>query len=160
LIRAARISLTFAWAGLLAACAVAPRTREAQTPSGPTIAAVAERLVGTPYRFGADGDGGFDCSGLAAYAYESVGISIPRTAAEQALAARPVALRDLEPGDLLFFRIDSRRVDHVGVYVGGGRFIHAPQPGALVSYASLSDRFFRSHLVGAGRFERRRVLAR
>ena len=160
MIRAVRISLALAWIGLLAGCAATPRIHDVEVSRGTAIATVAERLVGTPYRFGADGEGGFDCSGLAVYAYESVGITIPRTAAEQALAARPVPLRDLMPGDLLFFRIDSRHVDHVGIYVGGGRFVHAPRPGALVSYASLGDRFFRRHLVSAGRFWRWRVVAR
>lgn len=117
------------------------------------MAAVAEGLVGTPYRFGGSDDRGFDCSGLAVYAYERAGITIPRTAAEQERSATPVPLPALRPGDLLFFRIRSRHVDHVGIYVGDGRFIHAPRPGALVSYGRLRrGLFFRRHLVEAGRF--------
>ncbi len=140
---------------LAAGCATAPRApqaREVGADPGRTVAVVAEGLVGTPYRFGGENDRGFDCSGLAVFAYEKVGISIPRTAAEQERSARAVPLRALLPGDLLFFRIRSRHVDHVGIYVGGGRFIHAPRAGALVSYGSLLRGFFRKHLVRAGRF--------
>ncbi len=141
-----------ALAGLLAACATAPRPRAVQAAPGPAIAAIAASLVGTPYRFGGASGEGFDCSGLALYAYEQVGIAIPRTAAEQHRAARRVPLREIRPGDLVFFRIRSRHVDHVGIYVGGGRFIHAPRSGALVSYASLRETYYRRHLVSAGRF--------
>ena len=127
------------------------RAPESGTDSGRAVAAVAEGLVGTPYRFGGSNQAGFDCSGLAVYAYERVGIAIPRTAVEQERAAQPVPMRDLLPGDLLFFRVHSRRVDHVGIYVGGGRFIHAPRSGALVSYGRLRG-FFGAHLVKGGRF--------
>ncbi len=149
-----RAALTLALAGLLAACATAPRTRAIHAATGRTIAAVAASLLGTPYRFGGADDRGFDCSGLAVYAYQRVGIVIPRSAAEQRRTARPVPLARLLPGDLVFFRIGARRVNHVGIYVGGGRFIHAPRSGALVSYASLLQGFYRRHLVGAGSFWR------
>jgi len=144
-----------ALAALAAGCATVPRAP--QTPAigadpGRAIATIAETLVGTPYRFGGTNSGGFDCSGLSVYVYERVGISIPRTAAEQERSAQPVPLRELVPGDLLFFRIRSRHVDHVGIYVGGGRFIHAPRSGALVSYGNVRRGFFRRHLVRAGRF--------
>lgn len=144
-----------ALAGLLAGCATVPRAPQAPESSpdpGGAVAGVAQGLVGTPYRFGGSDDRGFDCSGLAVYAYERVGIEIPRTAAEQERSARVVPLRHLLPGDLLFFRIRSRHIDHVGIYVGGGRFVHAPRSGALVSYGSVSRGFFRKHLVKAGRF--------
>lgn len=149
-----RTALALALAGLLAACATVPRTRGIEAAPGRAIAAVAASFIGTPYRFGGSDGRGFDCSGLAVYAYEQVGISIPRSAAEQHRAARRVSLRDLLPGDLLFFRIGSRQVDHVAIYVGGGRFVHAPRSGALVSYGSLKQGFYRRHLVSAGRFPR------
>ena len=139
---------------LASGCVTAPRNPEApetRLDSGAAVATVAQGLVGTPYRFGGSSDSGFDCSGLAVYAYERVGITIPRTAAEQERAAQPVPVQDLLPGDLLFFRLRSRRVDHVGIYVGSGRFIHAPRSGAPVSYGRLRG-FFREHLVRAGRF--------
>jgi len=141
-------------AALLAGCATVPRAPRptGSADTGRAVAAIAKDLVGTPYRFGGSDDHGFDCSGLTVYAYEKVGIAIPRTAAEQERAARPVPLRDLLPGDLLFFRIHSRRIDHVSIYVGRGRFVHAPHAGALVSYGSLHRQYFREHLAMAGRF--------
>lgn len=138
----------------LAACVTTPRAPETDIARGRAIAAVATRLIGTPYRFGGADGRGFDCSGLAVYAYGEIGIPIPRTAAEQARAAIPVALRDLLPGDLLFFHIRGRRVDHVGIFVGADRFIHAPRSGALVSYGSLRESYYRRHLASAGRFRR------
>jgi cell wall-associated NlpC family hydrolase len=153
--RARRLALALAMAALLAACASVPGVPPVeQVPATPgsEIAILAAGLVGTPYRFGGSDASGFDCSGLAVYAYEKVGIAIPRTAAEQEHAARPVPLRDLLPGDLVFFRIRSRHVNHVGIYVGGGRFIHAPRSDSVVTYASLKEGFYRKHLVRAGRF--------
>ncbi len=146
------IALTLMLAGLLAGCATTRRIPELRVEHGRTVAAAAAALVGTPYRFGGTDARGFDCSGLAVFAYERAGISIPRTAAEQKRAARPVPLEDLLPGDLVFFRIGTRRVNHVGVYVGGGRFIHAPRSNALVSYGSLLRGYYRKHIVSAGRF--------
>jgi len=127
----------------------APAQRSAQ---GEAIAAAAAALIGRPYEFGGADLGGFDCSGLALYVHERAGIAIPRTAAEQQRAARPVPLAALEPGDLVFFRLGRHGVDHVGVYSGAGRFIHAPHAGVAVSSAELRDGYFSQHLVSAGRF--------
>jgi len=119
---------------------------------GTAIARAATLMVGAPYHFGGADAAGFDCSGLALYVHETVGLAIPRTALEQQRAARPVSLTALSPGDLVFFRIRSRHVDHVGIYAGDGRFIHAPRAGLAVSYADLSRGFYAQHLVSAGRF--------
>lgn len=116
------------------------------------IAAVAASLVGKPYQFGGADAAGFDCSGLALYAHERVGLSIPRTAVAQRRAARPVPLAQLAPGDLVFFHIRARGVDHVGIYAGEGRFIHAPRAGQAVAYADLRHGFYARHLRSAGRF--------
>lgn len=149
------LALLLALGALLAGCISAPPAPPAARESaGGAVAAVAAGLVGTPYRFGGSDTRGFDCSGLAVYAYGTLGIAIPRTAAEQHRAARLIPLRDLSPGDLVFFRIRSLHVNHVGIYVGAGRFIHAPRSDALVSYASLERGFYREHLVSAGRFWR------
>jgi murein DD-endopeptidase len=137
----------------LAGCASSPRppSPPQQTP-GRAIAAVAASLVGTPYHFGGADGAGFDCSGLALYVHERVGLAIPRTAAEQQRAAHPLALAQLAPGDLVFFDIRARGVDHVGIYAGEGRFIHAPRAGGAVTYGDLSRGFYAHHLAGAGRF--------
>jgi murein DD-endopeptidase len=153
--RARSLLPLLAFAAVLAGCAGVPRAPRGPEPGadpGPAVAGIAEGLVGTPYRFGGEDGHGFDCSGLAVYAYDRVGIAIPRTAAEQERSARGVSVRDLRPGDLLFFRIHSRHIDHVAIYVGRGRFVHAPHSGALVSFGSLRRRFFRRRLVKAGRF--------
>ncbi len=149
---ALRVALTLALVALLASCASVPRAPPGALSSGEAIAASAAALVGTPYRFGGSDARGFDCSGLAVYAYEKAGIAIPRTAREQQRAAHPVPVRDLLPGDLVFFRIRSLHVNHVGIYVGAGRFVHAPRSDAFVTYASLGRGFYRKHLVSAGRF--------
>jgi murein DD-endopeptidase len=147
-----RSALVCAAALALTACAAPARRPERAPSAGDTIAAIAVALVGTPYHFGGADTAGFDCSGLAFYLHQRVGLEIPRTARQQQLAARPVPLEKLEPGDLVFFRIHARHVDHVGVYAGGGRFIHAPRAGVAVAYADLTTGFYRRHLVSAGRF--------
>ena len=130
-----------------------PAPPSAPADSGAVIAAVAASLIGTPYHFGGADATGFDCSGLALYVHQRIGLAIPRTAAAQQRAARPVALAELAPGDLVFFRIRARHaIDHVGVYAGGGRFIHAPRAGQTVTYADLAHGFYARRLRSAGRF--------
>jgi cell wall-associated NlpC family hydrolase len=123
-----------------------------QLAQGAAIATAATALIGTPYHFGGADDAGFDCSGLALYVHERVGLAIPRTAAEQQHAARAVPLAQILPGDLVFFRIRKRGIDHVGIYTGAGRFVHAPHAGVAVSAAELSGGYYARHIVSAGRF--------
>jgi cell wall-associated NlpC family hydrolase len=118
---------------------------------GVALLRVAESRIGTPYRYGGAGPDAFDCSGLVAYAYREVGVSVPRTAAEQFAAATPVPRKELRPGDLVFFRLSGRKVSHVGIFAGGDRFVHAPQSGGHVRYASLEEELFRRGFAGAGR---------
>jgi cell wall-associated NlpC family hydrolase len=133
--------------------ATAAPSPSAPANEGAVIAAVAASLVGTPYHFGGADATGFDCSGLALYVHQRAGIAIPRTAVAQQRAARPVALAELAPGDLVFFRIRARRaIDHVGIYAGAGRFIHAPRAGQTVNYADLTQGFYARRLRSAGRF--------
>jgi len=156
--RAAAVAL---WAGamlLLAACSSPPARTASPPPDGASrperqeAAEVARGLVGIPYRFGGSSRRGMDCSGLVQYVYRKVGVAVPRTVAEQHRHAFPVSLNALQPGDLLFFRLNGRRVSHVGLYLGEGRFIHAPSTGKRVSIARLNDLFWSRRLVGAGRF--------
>lgn len=134
---------------LLAGCASAPRPRESML--GERIAAEALAQMGRPYRYGGSTPEGFDCSGLVRYAYRAAGVDVPRTTTEQFRAARSVRWNKLAPGDLLFFRIDSREVTHVAIYAGNQRFVHAPQSGKSVETRALDDAWYADRLVGAGR---------
>src|SRR5581483_10825790 len=159
------MTLSLALMLTIAGCATAPRVPPAaasEEARGQEIAAIARRLISTPYQFGGADSQGFDCSGLAVFAYERVGLEIPRTAADQWRAAKRVPAgepsrgapySDLTPGDLVFFRMGSRHINHVGIYTGDGGFVHAPRRGGVVSSASLQDPYFRKRFAGAGRFE-------
>jgi cell wall-associated NlpC family hydrolase len=112
---------------------------------------VARQMLGTPYRYGgASPQRGFDCSGLVHYAYKRAGIHVPRTTETLFQSAFPVAADALQQGDLLFFRIEGK-IAHVGLYIGGETFLHAPSTGKAVSYASLSNPYWKQRLIRAGR---------
>jgi cell wall-associated NlpC family hydrolase len=99
------------------------------------VVGVALQYLGTPYVWGGASPGGFDCSGLVQYAYNQVGVSLPHNAAAQFGYGTPVAESDLQPGDLVFF--DG--LGHVGIYIGGGQFVHAPHTGDVVKISNLAD---------------------
>jgi murein DD-endopeptidase len=145
-----------AWT-VLGGCASTPVPVRLPTPVAPEVSVGSEiamraiALLGAPYEFGAVGPASFDCSGLVRFVHAELGIPVPRTAAEQFSAAEPVRISALAPGDLLFFRVNGRRVSHVAIYAGEGRFIHAPQTGRPVEFRSIDDGFYRPRLAGAGR---------
>lgn len=118
---------------------------------GEEVALRAIAMVGKPYRYGGADLHGFDCSGLVLYVYRELGIELPRSAAEQHQMVKKVDREELQPGDLLFFRINRKRISHVGIYVGDNRFVHAPQSGKQVIIRSLDDEYYLKHWVGAGR---------
>lgn len=134
---------------LLTACASGPPARDAGP--GARIVASALAQLGRPYRHGGSTPAGFDCSGLVQYAHGAAGIRVPRTTDDQHDAARSVKLGKLAPGDVLFFRIDSRKVSHVAIYTGDGRFVHAPDAGKVVEIRRLDEPYYRERVVGAGR---------
>jgi len=111
------------------------------------VVGIAMRYLGTPYVWGGSGPGGFDCSGLVAYVYSQVGVSLPHYTGAQWNVGVPVSRSDLQPGDLVFF--DG--LGHVGIYVGGGQFIHAPHSGDVVKISSLGESWYSSTYVGARR---------
>lgn len=120
---------------------------------GALVAKAAQLYIGTPYRYGGNNPRAFDCSGLVYYTHNLAGVNVPRTAAEQSQAAKPVKRDELLPGDLIFFRNPSRKIEHVGIYVGQGRFVHAPSKGGrVVTYAWLDDPLYSRRFGGAGRF--------
>jgi peptidoglycan DL-endopeptidase CwlO len=113
---------------------------------GGQAVAIAEQYLGVPYVWGGASPSGFDCSGLVMYVYGRLGVSLPHNAAAQYSMGSPVPRDALEPGDLVFF--DG--LGHVGIYVGGGSFIHAPHTGTVVQISSLSG-WYSSEYVGARR---------
>jgi cell wall-associated NlpC family hydrolase len=117
---------------------------------GERAARVALQQVGTPYRYGGSSPSGFDCSGLVHYSYANVGKSVPRTTGGLWEELAPVDNRDMRAGDLLFFRI-SGKMSHVGLYLGAGRFVHAPSSGKVVSVETLTSDYYRQAFIRAGR---------
>lgn len=110
-------------------------------------------LVGVRYRYGGTRpDTGLDCSGLVRWAYREVpGIELPRASGAMYAMGLPAVPRDaLAPGDLVFFRI-GRGVSHVGIYIGEGRFVHAPSRGRMVRVDRLDDRYWKPRFAGARR---------
>ncbi len=128
----------------------------AQTPDGISVAppspytgvvGIAMRYLGIPYVWGGASPAGFDCSGFVMYVYAQVGVSLPHYTGAQWNAGVPVSRSDLEPGDLVFF--DG--LGHVGLYIGGGQFIHAPETGDVVKISSLNDGWYAATYDGARR---------
>jgi cell wall-associated NlpC family hydrolase len=110
------------------------------------VVGIAMRYLGTPYVWGGASPSGFDCSGFVMYVYAQMGVSLPHSSYAQYGAGVPVSYGDLQAGDLVFF--DG--LGHVGIYVGGGMFIHSPHTGDVVKVSSLSG-WYSSSFVGARR---------
>ena len=119
--------------------------------SGGYLLAQAQNYLGVPYVFGGYSPEGFDCSGLIYYILEKTGYPVPRTAADQYSMGYAVSRDQLAAGDLVFFENTyTSGVSHVGIYAGGGKFIHAPNEGGSVCYSSLSG-YWADHYCGARR---------
>jgi cell wall-associated NlpC family hydrolase len=129
---------------------------------GKAVTKAALNMRGIPYSWGGGGPSGpsrgfaqganivgFDCSSLMQYAFAKYGVNIPRVTYDQYRAGTPVPRSKMQPGDLMFFRASSRGPEHVGMYVGNGQFLHAPQTGDVIKLARVSDR---SDLVGIRRY--------
>lgn len=115
------------------------------------IVGTARRFIGTPYRWGGTSpDEGFDCSGLTMVVYQLNGLKLPRSSRQQYRAGIPIGRDELLHGDLVFFATaGGRRISHVGIYVGKGRFIHAPGRGKRIRTSLLTRRYYKSRYMGA-----------
>lgn len=118
---------------------------------GPKAADLARRQLGKPYQWGAAGPDRFDCSGLAYFVYGQLGVALPRVSADQARVGEEISPQDLRPGDLLYFAVDSSRINHVGIFVGRRQFIHAPRRYQPVRMETLDDSYWRNRLKVARR---------
>jgi peptidoglycan DL-endopeptidase CwlO len=111
------------------------------------VVGIAMQYLGVPYSWGGASPSGFDCSGFVMYVFSRIGVSLPHSAAAQYGYGSPVSRSELAAGDLVFFN----GLSHVGIYVGGGSFIHSPHTGDVVKISSLYDSWYASTYVGARR---------
>ena len=126
----------------------------ADVPIRRALLSKAQESLGIRYKYGGTGPyEGFDCSGLTSYIYKyGNGMTLPRTAAEQAKASRTINFAQMRPGDLIFFRTSGSSVNHVGIYVGRGNFIHAASGGGKVSLDNLDKPYWQQRLIKFGTF--------
>ena len=112
-------------------------------------------LLGVPYkRGGTSEEKGFDCSGFVRHMFEkSVGLVLPRRAEEQAKVTEEINRSELKPGDLVFFNTMKRTFSHVGIYIGDGKFIHAPRPGKSVRVDDMREAYWQKRFNGARRVQ-------
>lgn len=117
------------------------------------IVRTARGFIGVPYLWGGSSQEGLDCSGFTVAVYRLNGLSLPRSSAEQFAAGLPIDAAQAREGDLVFFNTaNDGKVSHVGVYVGGGQFIHAPGRGRTIGTASLQGGYFQKSYAGARRY--------
>jgi cell wall-associated NlpC family hydrolase len=111
----------------------------------------AKRFLGVKYVFGGMSSKGFDCSGFTSYAYKALGVNLPHTASGQSTYGVAVTKDKLEAGDLVFFETYKNEISHVGIYIGGDKFIHASSGGKRVMVTNLSDDYYVARYRGATR---------
>lgn len=137
----------------LAACASAPATRADSEPGlGERAANNALKMVGKPYRYGGSSPAtGFDCSGLVQFSFRQAGVVLPRSTEDQLRATTRVRTSSIRRGDLLFFDELGKKKSHVAIYLGDGRFVHAPSSGKPVRTDSIESPYWKKHLSEARR---------
>jgi len=149
------------WLALLASgCASTSSSRYGE-PRGTVSHHTASRAadialaqIGTPYRYGGNHpQRGFDCSGLVHYSYQRAGMRLGHGTVYLRRYSRPVALSRLRRGDLVFFDQLGKRASHVGIYIGNGKFVHAPSTGKRVQKGDLFSRYWKKHLTDVRRLD-------
>jgi cell wall-associated NlpC family hydrolase len=127
----------------------------AVTDRASDLVVTAMGFLGVPYQRGGEtAETGFDCSGFVRAMYErTVGLLLPRRADEQAAATHAIDKSELQPGDLVFFNTMKRAFSHVGIYVGEGKFIHSPKPGAQVRVEHMGQSYWQQRFNGARRVQ-------
>lgn len=137
---------------MLSACSSSPPARSGAYGSTSDVINSAKRAIGTPYRSGGSNESGYDCSGFVLAIYkQSRGVSLPRTAEQQAAATQKISHADLKAGDLVFFNTLHRSHSHVGIYVGDNQFIHSPSSGSSVRIEDMRQTYWSKRFDGARR---------
>ncbi len=143
---------------LMSACSSNPPATSYSSPSAAAAAPktpvieIATSLLGTPYHYGGITPAtGFDCSGFVYYSHQQVGVTLPRTSVGQYQHTQPIGRKSLQPGDLVFFHSKRGRINHVGIYLGSGRFIHSPGKGKFISVTSLDHPYWQPRFARGGR---------
>ena|SRR5688572_650571 len=132
---------------VLAGCASSPSAPVTDPGSADRAASSALKMVGKPYRYGGSTPAGFDCSGLVQYSYQQAGVTLPRATDALLQASQPLRGQHLRRGDLLFFDQEGKKKSHVGIYLGDGRFVHAPSSGKAVRTDRLDSAYWKKHLA-------------
>jgi cell wall-associated NlpC family hydrolase len=143
-----RVAVGCVGAALLSGASVA----SAQSIAGGDVADLAQHYVGSRYAWGGSSPAGFDCTGFVMWVYGQFGVSLPHNEAGQLASGPSVAADDLQPGDVLAFANTYRRgLSHVGIYLGGGQFVHAGDESHGVLVDQLWDSYWGPRFVGASR---------
>ena len=114
---------------------------------------LAKAQLGKMYQWGAEGPDRFDCSGLVYFVYGNLGVPMPRVSGLQAKVGREVPSRELAPGDMLYFATSGSDINHVGIYLGHSKFLHAPRPGMPVRTDSMNNGWWKQKYRGARRIK-------
>jgi cell wall-associated NlpC family hydrolase len=139
---------------VLAACASAaraPAPTDVSDAAAAQAAGLALKMVGKPYRYGGAAPSGFDCSGLVYFSYRQAGVELPHSTDRQRETSRSIHRASVRRGDLVFFDLEGKKNSHVGIYLGDGRFVHAPSSGKHVRTDRLDTPFWKKHFSEARR---------
>jgi len=126
--------------------------KHSKSEKGDALEKEARKWLGTKYKYGGTTRNGVDCSGFVMEVYRATfGITLPRNSAQQSRFCKEIKKKDLQKGDLVFFSINSSLINHVGLYLGKGRFIHASRKGVIIS--NLDEKYYKKHYQTSGRVQ-------